>query len=138
MTAQSRDNGLGCVAGLGEEAPAGELGALADRAQNLRFLLGAKSLHGAQAAFADRPLELVEILDIQLPVKKRRGLGTDALQVEEVENRRGKLSQELLVICDHAGLDQLADLRGEVLADAWYGEALSGRQIRETLSGVGG
>jgi hypothetical protein len=32
------------------------------------------------------------------------------LQVEEVENRRRKLSQELLVICDDAGLDQLTDL----------------------------
>ena len=92
---------------------------------------------GAEAAFADRRLELVEILDVQLPVEERRGFGTDALQVEEVENRRRKLFQELLVICDQARLDQLADLRREILADAWYGEALCGREVRETLSGLG-
>ena len=44
--------------------------------------------------------------------------GPDALQVEQVEDRGGNSCEQLLVVGNRAGLDELADLRGEVLADA--------------------
>ena len=50
--------------------------------------------------------------------KRRHRLGPDALQMEQVENRRRKLGDELAVVRGVAGLRDLDDPRGEVLADA--------------------
>ena len=49
----------------------------------------------------------------------------------------GKLLQQFLVIGDRAGVDELADLRGEVLADAGDREPLRRGQVGEALGGVG-
>ena len=44
--------------------------------------------------------------------------GPDALQVQQIEDRRRKLGDELAMVGGVAGLGDLADPRGEILADA--------------------
>ena len=55
--------------------------------------------------------------DAELAIEPGHGLGSDPLQVQQVEHRRRELLEQLLVVADRAGVDELADLRGEVLAD---------------------
>ena len=47
---------------------------------------------------------------LEATVQQRHGLGSDALQVEQVENRRRELLEEFLVIAAVPGLDQLGNL----------------------------
>src|SRR6478736_2523510 len=54
--------------------------------------------------------------------------------MEQVEDRGWELLQQLLVIGNRAGLDERADLRGEVLADAGNGKALRRGQVRQPFS----
>ena len=66
---------------------------------------------------------------LELAVEQRDRLRADSLQVEQIEDRRRELLQQVLVIRHRAGLDELADLRGEVLADAGSRAAARRRQV---------
>ena len=55
----------------------------------------------------------------ELAVQRRHGLGPDALQVEQVEDGRRKLGQQLAMKGRAAGVGDLADSRGQILPDAW-------------------
>ena len=65
-----------------------------------------------------RLLEVVEAGDPQVLVEQRDGLGSDALQPQHVEQRGGKLGQQLLPDAAVAGHRDLANAAGQVLADA--------------------
>ncbi len=69
-------------------------------------------------------------------VEQGDGLRADALEVEQVENRRRKLLEQIAVIARLAGFGDLADLRREVLADAGNRAQLLFGQVRECLGGV--
>ena len=131
------------IVGLGDQPPAGDAGPLLEGAQDLRFLLRAHAFQRAQPAFASGRLEILERLDPELVVEQRDGLRTDALEVEQVEDGRRKLLQEILVIRDDARVDELANLRGEVLADAGQGQPIRRRErgdavgmVRDRFRGV--
>src|SRR5439155_12445859 len=51
-------------------------------------------------------------------VQRGDRLRSDALQAQQVEHRRGKLGDELAMVCGVAGLCDLADAPCEVFADA--------------------
>ena len=107
--------------------PAGDAGPLLEGPQDLRLLLRAHAFQRAQPAFASGRLEILERLDPELVVEQRDGLRTDALEVEQVEDGRRKLLQQILVIRDGARVDELANFRGEVLADAGQGQPIRRR-----------
>ncbi len=101
-----------------QQMPAGVALALGKRLEDERLLLRAHAAQRADPPVVRRLLEVVDRADAQLAIERRDGLRPDALQVEQVENRRRELGDELAMEFGVAGLDDLADPRGEVLADA--------------------
>ena len=97
---------------------------LCARPKNELFLLRAQSLQLAHAAVAARGLELLDGLDAELGIEQRDRFRADALEVEQVEYRRRKLLEQILVIARLAGLGNLADLRRQLFADAGNGAQL--------------
>ena len=97
--------------------PSGEALALFERLQDERFLLCA---HAAQRGSGRRlpRVGIVERPDAGLAIQGRHRLGADALQAQEVENGRRKLGDQLAMVVGVAGLADLADAAGEILADA--------------------
>ena len=103
---------------VGQQVPAGEPLPFLERLQDERFLLRAHAAERANPAVERGALEIVERADAELAIQRRDGLRPDALQVQQVEDGRRKLGDELAMVGGVAGLADLADARGEVLADA--------------------
>ncbi len=117
---------------LGREPPAGESALFFESFQDERFFLCAHSFHVADASVARRRVEVLERANSKFAVEPCDSLGPDALKMQQVEDGRRKFLQQLLVIAHRAGLDQLADLRGDVLADARQRQALGRRHLRHS------
>ena len=118
MLAEERDERGRGVVRVGQQMAAGVALALLERLEDQRFLLRAHAPQRADPAVGGRALEVVERADAELAVERRDGLGPDTLQVQQVEDRRRKLGEELAVVLGVAGLGDLADPRGQILADA--------------------
>ena len=69
--------------------------------------------------------------------KRRHGLGSDALQVQQVQNRRRELGDQLAVIDRIAGLGDFENPRGEILPDAGDLTQARGVERRELMGMVG-
>ena len=91
----------------------------------------------ADAAVGCGPLEIVERADAELAIERRDRLRPDALQVQQVEDGRRKLGDELAVVLRVAGLGDLADARREVLADAGNLAQPGGVERRERVRMIG-
>ncbi len=116
--AQVVEQQTGGLGGIGQQVPAGVLLPLGARPENELFLLRSQPFQAAHAAVAARGLELLDRLDAELRVEQRNRLRADALQVEQVENRRRELLEQIAVKTGFAGLGNLADFRRQILADA--------------------
>jgi hypothetical protein len=116
------------VVRLGHQAAAGEPLTLFERLEDERFFLGAHPFELADATLAGCALEIIEGADLQSPVQQSDRLRADALQPQQVQDGRWKFLQQFLVICAVTGVDELADLRREILADPGNAEAIGGRQ----------
>ena len=116
--------------------PAGVLLPLGARPQNQLFLLRPQPFQAPHAAVAARGLELLDRLDAELRVQQGNRFRADALQVEQVENRRRELLEQILVITRLAGLGNLADLRSQILADAGDGAELLFAEIGKLVGRV--
>ena len=108
----------GRFGGIRQQVAAGMLLPLGARPKNELLLLRSQTLQLADAAVAARGFELVDRLDAELGIEQRDRLRADALKVEQVENRRRKLLEEIAVIAGFAGFGNLADFRREIFADA--------------------
>ena len=104
--------------GVGQQVTAGVALPLLERFEDQRFLLGAHAAQRANPAVERGAFEIVERADVELAVQRGDRLGPDALQMQQVEDRRRKLGDELAMIVGAAGLGDLADSRGEIFADA--------------------
>ena len=136
VLAERGDERGGRLVRFGHQPAAGRARPLLERLQDEGLLLRAHALEAAQPSLARRALEVVERADAELAVEQRDGLRADALQAEQVEDGRRELLQQLLVIGDRAGVDELADLGVEVLADPGDREPCRGRQVGDPLGGV--
>src|SRR5262245_19192842 len=96
----------------------GESLALLDRFEDECGLLLAHPAHRTDSAFLDRRLEIVERAHAQLAIEHRDRFRPDALQVEQIENRRRKFRDELTMVRRIARARDLADAGRKVLADA--------------------
>ena len=103
---------------LGEQVAARESLALVERLQDQRFLLRAHPLHRANPAVDAGFFEIVERSDIEIAIERRHRLRTHALQPQQIEDGRGELGDEIAMHRGVARLGNLADARGEILADA--------------------
>ena len=106
------------VVGVRQQMAAGVALAFLERLEDQRFLLRAHAAQRADAAVGRRAFEIVERADAELAVQRGDGLRADALQVQQVEDGRRKLGEQLAMKGRIAGLGDLADSRGQVLADA--------------------
>ena len=86
--------------------------------EDQRLLLRAHAFQSRKAPVSCGRRELVDRPDVQRRVEQRHGLRPDPLQAQQVENGRRKLLEQLLMVAAGAGVDQLADLGREILADA--------------------
>ncbi len=121
---------------FGHQAASGCARPFFEGLQDEGFLLRAHALEAAKASLPCRALQVVECANPKLTVERRDGLRADSLQPEQVEDGRRELLQERLVITDHAGVDELADLGAEVLTDAGDCEPCCGRQVGDPLGGM--
>jgi hypothetical protein len=103
---------------FGHQPPAGEAPLFLEGLEDQRLLLGAHALHLADAAVTGRLLEVRERAHAQVAVKPRDRLGTDALEVQQIEHSGREFLQQVLVIADRTAVDQLANLGRDVFADA--------------------
>ena len=60
----------------------------------------------------------------------------DSLEMEQVEDGRWELLEEVTVVGDRAAVHQLGDLCREILADPGQAETVSRRQVGDALAGV--
>ena len=86
------ERGRGVVRIRQEVAPGVAL-ALLERLQDERLLFRAHAAQRADASVGRRALEIVERADAELAVQRGHGLGSDALQVEQIEDGRRKLGE---------------------------------------------
>ncbi len=91
---------------------------LVDRLEDQRFLPGAHAFQGANPAVCSSLLEFLERADAEFAVEDGDGLRADALEMQQVQNRRWKLRQQLLVELRVSRVDDLTDARRQILADA--------------------
>ena len=68
--------------------------------------------------FKEALTEIVERTDPELAIQRGHRFGTDTVQVEEIENGRRKLGEELSVKRRSAGFRDLPDSGGEIFPDA--------------------
>ena len=122
---------------IGQQVPAGVLLSLVERFEDERFLLRTHAAQLAQAPFPCRRSEIVQRADVESRVEECHRLGPDALEPKQVEDRRRKLEQEILMESARPAVGKLTDLLGEVLADAGQLEELSLVQTRDAV-GPGG
>ncbi len=111
------ERGRGIVR-IRQEMPPGVALALLERLQDERLLFPAHAAQRADASIGRRALEVVERPDPELAVQRGHGLGADALQVEQIQNGRRKLGEELAMKGRAAGFGDLADSGGQILPDA--------------------
>jgi hypothetical protein len=111
-----------------EQALGGIPALLIQGLEDLRLLLRAHPGHPANASVVSGPFELLQAGDAKLTMESSDRLGTDALEAQQVQDRRREFLEQCLVITDRAGLGELADLGGEILADARERQALVRRQ----------
>ena len=102
--------------------------ALLERFENEGFLSGAHAAKPANPAVSGRSLQLVDCSDAELPVEHRNGLGSDTLQMKQIQNRRRELGNELAVIGRTSCRCDLENSRGEILAYA--GDFTQGRSLQ--------
>jgi hypothetical protein len=132
---QECDDRRGRVVGIAQQMASRVALALLEGLQNERFLFRPHAAQGANASVGRRALEIVEGPDVELAIQRRDGLGSDSLEVKEIENGRRKLGDELTMVRRAAGVGDFADARGEVLADA-RNVTQFGRLERRQLMGV--
>ena len=113
-----RDERFGGVVRVREEMAAAVALALLERLEDQSFLPGPHATQRANASIGRRVFEIGEGPDAQLAVQRRDGLWPDAVQVEQVEDGRGKLGQQLAMNGGAARGGDLADSRGQILPDA--------------------
>ena len=130
-------SGSARVAASAEQVTAGMRLALGDRLQDERFLLRAHALEAAERAGLGRRFEVVERGDAQRFVEQRHRLRPDTLQAQQVEDRRRELLEQLVAIGGRAGGGDVADARGEVLADAGDRQRSGRRSGRRAAGRVG-
>ena len=106
---------------------------LLDRGKNLRLLLGAHAFEALELSSFRCGSEVVDALDVERGVEHRDRLRTHALKAQQIEDRWRELLEQLLVVTARAGLSQLADARGEVLADAWDRAQLLFIELRDGM-----
>ena len=116
--AQPGDQRLRRLAGVADQVTPGVLAALGDRRQDQAFLLRAHALEAADGAGLGRGFEVVERADVQRVVEQRHRLRPDALQAHHLEDRGGEQLQQLVAQAGGARGGDVADARGQVLADA--------------------
>src|SRR6185436_581707 len=95
-----------------QQMPSGVLGSFRDRREDLRLLLRAHAFEAFELSSLCGGSEVVDALDVQRRVQHRHRLRTHTLKTEQVENRRGELLEQLLVILARARLSQFANARG--------------------------
>ncbi len=127
----------GRLGGVRQEMAPRVLPALHAGAQNQLLLFRAESFQRADAAVVTGRLELFDRLDAELRVEHGDGLRSDALEMEKIEDRRRKLFEKFPVISRFASVGNLADLRGQVLADAGNRAKLAVGAGGELVGGVG-
>jgi hypothetical protein len=120
VRAQVRDELRGGRCGIGQQMATGVALPLFERLQDERFLLRAHAFQFAQAAITCGRRKIVQRPDVQGGVQQGHGLRPDSLQAQDVQDRRRKLLQELLVIPAHAGVGKLPYLFRQILADPWH------------------
>src|SRR5215831_3089033 len=103
---------------MSEQMAASEPLPLVERFQDQRFFLGAHSLQRPDAAVMSRPFEVVEGPDAEISIQRGDGLRSDALQVQQIEDRRRELGDKLAVKLGISGLADLLDPRRQILPDA--------------------
>ena len=101
-----------------QQMPAGEALPLLQGFEDEGFLLRTHSFQRPDAAIPGGGLEIVERANTELAVQHRDRLRPYALKVEQVENRRRELGNELAVKRGIAGLGDFTNPGGEILADA--------------------
>ena len=136
LGAQVVEQQRGRLGGVGQEMSSGMLLPLGAGLENELLLLRAQALQLADPAVAARRLELVDRADAELRKQLGNGFRSDALKMKKVQNRRGELLEQVAMIASLAGFGDLADLRGELLADAGNGAELVFGAVRETLGCV--
>ena len=124
------------LGGIGQQVAAGMLLPLGARSKDELFLLRAQAFQRAHAAVAARGLELLYRLDAELGIQQRHRFWTDALQVEQIENSRREMLEQLPVITRFARLGNLPDLRCQIFADPLNSAQLVFVQICEFLGRV--
>ena len=122
--------------GLWQQVTARVLFPLGARPKNELFLLWSQTFQPAHAAVSAGGLELLDRLDAKLGVQQCHGFGSNALKVEQVEYRRRKLLEQILVIAGFAGFCNLTDFGRELFADARDCAQLLVGQVRELVGGV--
>src|SRR5687768_14921940 len=104
--------------------------------QDELFLLRPQPFQSTYPAVAAGELKFLDSFDTELGIEQRHRLWAYALQMQQVENRRWKLLEQLLVITRVAGFSNLANLRRKVFADAGNSAELLFGQICEFVRGV--
>ena len=110
---------------------------LGDGGQDQRFLLRAHALDAADRAGLGRGFEVVERADVQGVVEQRHRLRPDALQAHHLEDRGREHLQQLVAQPGRAGRGDVADARGEVLADAVDRQQRRHVEVGDARGGVG-
>jgi hypothetical protein len=123
----------GGVVGLRDQAASRDPRPLLDGAQNQRFLLRAHTLERAQPAVAGGAFEIFKRPDIEVAIEECHGLRPDALEVQQVENRRGKFFEQLLMVLDRSRVHELGDLAGQILADSRQLKAVGRGERRDAI-----
>jgi hypothetical protein len=133
MRPKRRDQPRGDVMRFRHQPAPGKAALFLERLEDQCFLLGAHAFHRADTAVARRLLQVGERAHAEVAVEPRHRLGSDALEVQQIQHRGRKFLQQVLVVADHAGVHQLADLGGDVFTDARQREPLGRRQAGDAV-----
>src|SRR5687768_12757965 len=104
--------------------------------QDELFLLRPQPFQSTYAPVAAGEFKFLDGLDAELGIKQRHCLWAYALQMQQVENRRRKLLEQLLVITRLPRFCDLANLRRKLFADAGNGAQLLFGEVCELVRGV--
>jgi hypothetical protein len=104
--------------------------------QDELFLLRPQPFQSTYASVAAGELEFLDGLDAELGIKQCHCLWADTLQMQQVEYRRRKLLEQLLVITHLACFGDLANLRRKLFSDAGNSAQLLFGEVGELVGGV--